>query len=677
MAETMKTLWDKAQETVDSYSARDAELDRMNDYYFLEGSKEDAPAPSEEGIETVVNPHATNVVDLVQDVMAGGDMRLTVPARNETPKAKKYADAAEGFLRACLTQSERIQRQSVLGRAAWLVAMRGCLAGRVMPVVSWAKQGMEDGRPQWGVGKRIPLVLQLRDPRVVYPQFGVDGLAYVVERWDRTVQDVRNTYGEDVLAGRDVDEDVEWTEYWDHVQYCCWANGKTLAIEKKSGIQRHGYGGNPYAFEFGRQTGRLEPEYRSRALLSGLLGTIDKLDTLDSAELTFAMAYIGSAWAIHTAAGKKFDLDLTPNAKNYMKLDEVVEPIQGGRTPLELAHLRETFGQMFERGTFPGTLFGEDPGRVVAGYAINLLNQSGQLRLAPMVDCVERFIGSMLENALMVAENFVAPLVSGPIPFFISAEKESAEGERFQAMDEQKFDARKLNGYYNVEVAIGDLLPGDQEASVGMAIQAQAPGADGRPLLSWETVVERFDLVRSAADERARIDRELAWNHPQIIALREALYVAQIKRELEDELAKMDIDADEVLGVVAGEQAAMTEGTAQQEMGIPPMMAEAGPAPAGGPMMEESLGGPPIGPEGMGQMEVPPEVLAQLPPEIQEAYANGEITAQQIAEMIMASEQEGGQAVEAMRGPGGPLRPGGPMGGGPPGPPPPPPGMVG
>ena len=203
MADTVKDLWDKTQDTIKRHQERDSRLERMDDYYFLENTKEESPAPPAEGIEVVRNPNATNAVDLVQDVLAGADVTTTVPARNETPKEKKYADSAEMFLASCAKQSARLQRQNLIGRAAWLVAMRGALAGRVMPVPQFAQQGKgDDGRVKWGAGDKIPIMLQLRDPLLVFPEFGLDGLAYVCERWTRTVQDVRNTYGEDVLQGK-------------------------------------------------------------------------------------------------------------------------------------------------------------------------------------------------------------------------------------------------------------------------------------------------------------------------------------------------------------------------------------------------------------------------------------------------------------------------------------------
>lgn len=595
---TAEDLFDRCDRTVQAYGERDSGLDDLEDYYFLENDQDPEQGSEEEGIEVVRLPYGTNAIDLVQDLLAGADLMITVPALSEGKRDKELADAAEVYLRAVMHSSSRAQRQHLMTRAAWLAGMRGQLAGRVMAMPSWLeKEGEGEG---YRTGARIPLLIQLRDPRYVYPEFGLDGLAYVVERRTRTVLDVRNMLDdEEILPDADEDDEIEWSEYWDAERYCYWADGQVVEKAGKAGPWPHLYGGIPYAFEFARQTGRMEPEKRARALLAAAAPVIDRMVLLDSAEATFIGQYNGDAVTVYSDEAE-FELDTRPGAVNYLRPNERVEWLRASRQPIETQAAAAKYNAALDRATFPSSMYGMDPGRVMAGYALSLLNQSGQVRLAPLIDCVERLLESLFENALMVSEHYLAELLGGEaIPFYQFDEGESDEGERFRMRRERKLDARRFGGFYHVEVQLGELMPADEQANIVLAGRARQAGPDGRPLLSWETTVENYKLADSAATERDRIDRELAWNDPEVAELRRALYVAQVKADLAEELAKLDIDADAVLAQAqARKQAEQQAQQAQQPQpaGLPPELMAAAqqglmPQPMGGMMPGE--GGPP------------------------------------------------------------------------------------
>lgn len=535
-------LYELTEDTISTYGTRDSAFDALEEYYFLDQAKKDQEA-AEEGIEVVRLPYGTNAIDLVQDLLSGTEPGIVVPAAAEGKRAKDLADTAEKYLLAVLHQSERAQKQDILGRCAWLVAMRGCVAGRVMGIDKWMDKG-DDGT--WQAGQKIPLLVQLRDPRYVYPSFGLDGLSYVIESRQRTVQDLRRSLGDDVLPKRKLTDKVEWREYWDDVWFCYWADGELVPLAGGKGPWPHRYGGMPYSFEFARQTGKTEPDKRVRPLLKAVAPVIDRLALLDSAEATFIMSYNGDALNVFSDSDQ--DIDTRSGSINYLAREDRVEWLRASRQPLELEGSHNKLSAHFQRGTFPDSMYGMDPGRVMAGYAINLLNQSGQLRIKSIIACVEAFLGELAENVLMVSEHYLTDLLGGSIPFHAVSDRESEEGDRYRSRDELKLDAKALNGWYKVEVGLGEVMPADQQANLMLALRAREAGPDGRPLLSWETSVDKWGLATSPSDERERIDREAAWNDPQVVALRQALYAAQIKAELEEELLKLDIDPDEVLG---------------------------------------------------------------------------------------------------------------------------------
>ena len=582
---TASELWERVELVVEEYAARDSMLDALEDYYYLEGDKEEDAVREEEGVEVVRGPHGTNAVDLLQDLLADAELSVSVPARSEKAKDKRLADDAELWLRALVEEAERGQGQGLVERAAWLAGMRGCLAARVLFLedrVFPSSDGnpAEAGASAYTIANRSPILLQIRDPRSVYGAFGYDGLQYVVEQWTRTVGDVRRTWGEDVLAERKEDEETVWTEYWDGEVFCYWADGtaikKRVGGSNRAGPWPHGYGGIPYVYRFGRQTGRREPEKRVRPLLESGRGTIDKIDLYDSMEATFAAQYNGDAVVVYSD-DMEFELDTRPGATNYLRSGERVEFLRAGREPMEVATARAKHEAAFERATFPHTMYGADPGRVMAGYALNVLNQGGMIRIRPLVRCIEETIGGLLGKALMVAEKKLAPLVDGKVEVYQVAMVEGEEGSRRSVRGSVELDAAGLEGFWQVDVQLGDVLPADEQANLVLALRSRQAGPDGRPLMSWETAVQRFNLAQSPADERMRIDREMAWNDPEVAALRQAVLVANVKQELMEELRRLGVNVEKVLAEARAE-AVSPAGVSPAGAGVPAVPGDAGTA---------------------------------------------------------------------------------------------------
>jgi len=597
---TAEELLELAKETIKEHGQRDTMFTDLEPYYFLDKEKEDGSGAAE-GVEVVHLPHGTNAVDLVQDLLADTEPGIAVPASGEGPTRKKLADTTEKYLLAVMHQSEKAQKQSILSRAAWLIAMRGCIAGRVMGIERWLDRDEEAGT--WRTGQRVPLLLQLRDPLYVFPSFGLDGLAYIVEQRTRKVKDLRNSLGDELLPKAKLNDEVEWIEYWDDTYFCYWADGEPVALGAGNGPWPHRYGGMPYSFEFARQTGKMEPEDRVRPLLQGVRGAIDRLDLTDSAEATFIMGYSGDALNVFTEGEQEYDT--RSGAINFLEPTDRVEWLRASRQALEMEKAGNKYAAQLQKGTFPDTMYGMDPGRIMAGYALSMLNQSGQLRLKPILHCLEEFLGELLEHALMISEHYITELINEPIPFHLVTDTEDDEGNAYRRKDELTLDASKLQGWYQVEVSLGEIMPADQQANLMLALKSREMGPDGRPLLSWETAVDNYGLVKSVVDERDRIDRELAMNDPAVAALRQRLILETVKQELAEELEQLGISPEEVLAEFEAKQ------MAQQQQ----------------PPVEQV-------PPGMDQVLQQPVPQTNLPPELLAAAMQGQLMPQPMGEMM-------------------------------------------
>ena len=613
----------RANNLVDEYALRDVLLDELDGFYFLEGERDEKRKDAADEVDKVRLPHASNVVDLVQDLLAGAKLSITVPSPSEGERDKQLADTAEGYLRSVMADSERAQRTTVMSKAGWLVAMRGCLAGRVLfwPKLTEKVKGADGERFEQKAGV-VPIRVQVRDPRYVYPRFSLDGLDYVAERRTRTVEDLRSSYGDDLLPKRNEADEVVWTEYWDEERFAYFVDAEPLVREGAAPPWPHHYGGMPYAYEFARQTGRTEAEKRARPLLASLRDVIRRMDLTDTQEATFVGKYIGDTLNVFSDRMAEPGSDRPVTAKtggtNWLFQDEKVEWLNAGRTPIELQASRAKYEAAFEKGTFPTAMYGTDPGRMMAGYALNLLNQSGQVRMASIISCLERWTASMLSNVLMLTESHVAPMFGGSVKYWTTGEAQDDAGGKWRTRKENSFAASKLHGYHVVEVKLGELMPADKQANMVLAGRARTPDANGRPLLSWETTVTMFGLTDEASEERDRIDQEMAWNDPGVAALRKEILVARQREKLAEELRGLGQDPDAVLARALGIPSAPAPSA---EPALPPgagpmpgMPPEMMPPELAGQMMPQPMGGPLPG-EGMTpeEMMMPPGPGVPMP----------------------------------------------------------------
>jgi len=544
-------LYALAQATVGEYSARDAMLENLEPYYFLKGEKDPDQDSDDETLEIVRLPHGTDLVDLIQSLLSNTELQISVPARSSLKRDLNLADNTEAFLRAWLAESEKAAGQGLLDRGAWLVCMRAAFCARI--VFLPGRLEMDESTGTYKQGRRFPVQAQVRDPLVVYPQFGEDGLLYVVEQWTRTVADVRYTWGENLLPDKeDPSEEVTWTELWTTSEFCYWADGQLVPREidgaSTVGPWEHDYGDIPYVVRFAHQTGLREPERRARPLLESQRGVIDGMDKLDTVELTTVSEYGGDALVVKTRNDRDFTVDLGALAINYLQPDESIDWLRAGRQPFDARGARGKYEQAFQRGTIPYSMYGQDPGRMMSGYSLSLLNQGGQIRIQAIIEALEEGMAELLSKALMVIETQMAEIMDGGIVKAYTRDTHTTDKGRSRTVRQEiALPAGDLDGYYEVDVSLGETMPQDWQSNVVMALRTQQPGANGRPLMSWQTAVEKFKLVESPAEERRRIDEEMVANDPEVAELRRAILAAKVKEELADDAQELGVDVEEVL----------------------------------------------------------------------------------------------------------------------------------
>ena len=499
-------LYELAKSLVKENAARDTLYDRLDRLYDQETGK--TASTDSEDVQIIRMPYATNVIDLITDLASQMTLTIEVPAQKESKDAQKEADNQEGWLQAWLSQNEKRRQSNVTADLAWLGAMRSRTCIRTLFLDSMVDKDEEQGYKL----KNLPVILQVRDPRYVYVCEGPEGPEYVVEASKRKVADIRRHYPGALVGDAWQPADlVDWVEYWDDTYRCYWADEEPIAIgksKKKLEVVPHGFGCLPYAFGTARSTPRNKPEKKYRPILAGVEDNLRNIDTWYSILATAGWASVTNAWAVYSDnmgrdGGPR--LDTSPGAVNYLASNEKLQAIQRGEMPADFFRLGDLLLQAYQQGTLPFAIYGQTQGSM-AGYAINMLNQSGRRVLMPIWAAIEQVYAGAMRNCVLICRNKVAPLVGGKsIPLLVRATSDKADIAGRSVKRSLELDTENVGDDWDVDVTLGDPMPSDEAANLRMAIEATA---GDNPLLSQQTALTKFKVVQDATEEADRIQVE-------------------------------------------------------------------------------------------------------------------------------------------------------------------------
>jgi hypothetical protein len=486
-------LYDEATELIAANAPRNSLFARLESLY--DQSRGTKAAAEQDNVVLVQMPYATNTIDLVTDLAGAMTFSIEVPANKETAQAKRAADDIEQWLRAWHSLQERRRGgQSFTQDLAWHAAMRSVCVLRTLFLEQQVTE-REDG----SFVANVPVLLQTRDPRYLYWEEDADSLLSVVEEWERSVGSIRQRYP-GVLKDQDDDTFVTWREYWDDTFRVYWANGEPVKIKGLgSAVVPHGYGCVPYAFGTARSTPRVAAEQRYRPLLAATEALLKDIDVWFSILTTAGHDSVTNAWAVFSDDPAK-KLDLSPDAVNYFSPADKLQPLQRAPLPADFFQLGQHFLTALQEGTFPFAMFGQGQGQV-AGYAINMLTQSGRRPLVPIWNAIERCYEAAFANCLTICREKVAPLVGDKIPLMIAPKETGEAGRRIRR--ELKLDTTQIGPDFDVYVQLSDPMPQDEAANLRMALEAVKGG-----LLSQQTALEKFKLATDALAEMDRINVE-------------------------------------------------------------------------------------------------------------------------------------------------------------------------
>jgi len=479
------------------------EADRMSaidqdETYYTDPALQDMSRLPNQQISaiSVKSPDGRDAVDLMCDLLGGADMTLTVPAVSELQRDKRRAENVEAWLRAYWRALYVLEDSNLVQSAVWDAAVRGAI---VLRTVINTEEGDDE----------LPVLLQLRDYRHVYPVWRGTRLVEVFEAYERNVLELRLEYPDvsfpDSWSDRDLVTVFEW---WNDTHKAFWAGfptgiysipriGATWIMEPVS----HDYGCLPYTIRI--------PRGRSRAGHKSLLGkmgvSLQALSKLESALLTVSVASVNSPWMVYTDRDEEdIGIELRFGKLNFLLPDEKLEPLRGPELPRDIPVAVDMWRQRLQKQSFPDAVWGEGVGSNMAGYAIAMLQASGTRILSPIATALRQALSDAFSAVLSIMENLVIPGADSDgvrLSFFDDSDMEWVESE---------LTAADVEGMRLVIVELSDTMPQDRDRSLATAQAMRQPGPDGRPLLSTETIYEQIlnEFVDDPTIEAARIQAE-------------------------------------------------------------------------------------------------------------------------------------------------------------------------
>ncbi len=142
----------------------------------------------------------------------------------------------------------------------------------------------------------------------------------------------------------------------------------------------------------------------------------------------------------------------------------------------------------------------------MAGYAIALLSESGRRILLPVIAAVRLSIIDSCYVAIKMAAGLFGKTMQGYGQDLTIRLPQLSEDAR-EVLKEFDLDPDDLAHVW-IDASLTNPLPQDEEREVNLAVALRQPGSNGLPLLSDETLRERFLHVPDDERERMRIYAE-------------------------------------------------------------------------------------------------------------------------------------------------------------------------
>jgi len=486
---------ERIERAVSFWAERDQRMDE--DYGLYRMAVElSGVDPGLEG-EVVVRNLPYVVVQKAAAVLSARMPSISLVAPSEDKK--KVAEKVENLLRWMWEEWDRAWRRrlhpSLFYDLAHFLALRGWAAARL----------------SYDPDQNPPVVLELVDPRTVYPVFGSKGLRYVAVRRRQLVAEVLEEWGEaaiDAVGGMEEEESVTVEAYYDQDYHAVLVEGKFVKPPTP-----HGLGVCPWviAISGGTPVRFVEADPASWtaevgvSVFHGVKQAYRQVNKLLS-QLATEVARMANPALLYFVDPDETDepreISLSPGAVNYLIAPkERVDVIRTSPNPADLGPLMQSLLDDLARGSLPPVLWGM-AGPEQSGFAITVLSGSARDALQPLVLAIESFVEGASEMALLFLRDLHQ---TGLGPVVRDRSGKWVYGSPVSIEEIAEVGTQVIARYR-------DLAPRDRAAMA----QIGSMLAEKR-LLSMRTVREEYLGVENPDQENDRILEELLFTDQEIM----------------------------------------------------------------------------------------------------------------------------------------------------------------
>lgn len=626
------------------------------------------------GQEQVVSPRPYNVLNLAMR-QVGTRPKVEVPPSEAEDKATANAEKIERWLMAAWQQVNMQQRRNVIGDN-WMHSFRD---GKHVFAVKWLDM---DKRPRLD-RTLFPMAILPVDPLEVGVYEGPIYPHYIYRKYNTKLISVLQYYPElakSDLGGRlgekllkyvkadsqNEDEEVEVVDWWGVDP----DDGEILNAVLVDDVfamkpEPTSYPGIPYIVGRGDHFPGMGDEWDGL----GLLAPIDGLWQAECRQLSYlATGVLHHFWAsiaYENEAGMDIpDFEDRPGQRFRVPAGTKFHRLSADPNVPMLDGLNQRIVGFLDQSTFPAVMFGEQPGQIQAGYAINQLAQAAGGRINAFREAMQLSVAHV--NKMMLA---------------LLEENAGEKGVSIWGKDERQGDSYRLtltpdeiDGYYENIVTLLPVTPTDDTAKAALWLQWFQAG-----LVSAQTTRDKGMGENLPPDEQRRVILDKVMMSEELQPAVNVLTLLDYHKD-DKEKAMLLIKASpsmkaaaeqmEILPPPEPEPAMMQQPPMDFEMGpdnmppmpppppdpmmmggMPPPEMEMGMPPAPPPEPPMEMGVQPPNPFDGGMLNgggMPPVLSGQLEPEnlglspqedplVSQQILNGGMTDQEILDQLMAT----------------------------------------
>jgi hypothetical protein len=565
-----------------------------------------------DGIEAIVTPDAFNIVQLLLRFVAG-EQRVEVPSLSVKEDDEDRSEIMEEWLVAFDQESNRQQGRNHIND---MTLQSGVLA-RGATQVMW----VGDLHKKQKITNRLPILRITRDPRNVGIGRGAFGINYGYHKYNASRNYIEEMYPKYKLPDLNknhrvvqgfLNENHKIIDYYYRHSGSIWHG---VVIDGKFGkdpvqtdypeipIIEHYADGAPFDDELGRSLSILHPVHELIKMKSDVMSKV-----------ATGLMYHYDPLMIATNFGPNDKVTAGPGEVIYLRDNQKLDMFRPEPNVPMAQALLSMIQTGIDQATFPGVTYGDAPGGVNAGFALQSLSQQARSRVNVIRQNIESAMEAVNQQILGLIEAFVPD--EG-----VEVYGRSARGDRGKPL---KLDSKTIKGNYANQVTLMPESPMDDVAKLTAYSHLIEKG-----VISKTFFQNRIMNIPVPRDEELRIAFEQSLQMPEI---QQKHTLRAIQKSMAQDDWELLIQGTPLQQVheqevawqkqkkAEAEQAKQARQLEKQQKEMMEAMANMPPPPMGMPPGLPPMpppGMPPMPPGGMGmppEMGLPPAMPGMPPP---------------------------------------------------------------